>query len=211
MIWLGVDRRAEPASSSPSSPSRCRGSPYKAEPAPCPCHHRHRPGGLRLYQPFRDHRRKLAAPGPCSGIARSDGMGSRSSASRMKARSDTTSSWVWTNLPVASSCTARAASRTCSSAHEQCRTRPLRPHPGPGVPDPSPANQPHSGPMRQRRRSPAPRRADAGHDEMADFESNTSAFSPNSSCNPRCQQCCSLPDNSLGLRREWPQKTSVTV
>ncbi len=53
--------------------------------------------------------------GPCSGIARSDGIGSRSSASRTKARSETTSSCTWTGRPATSSRAARSARRTCSS------------------------------------------------------------------------------------------------
>ncbi len=103
-----------------------------------PCHYR-RLGGLALSafsRPPDDDGRA----GPCSGIARSDGIGSRSSASRMKVRSDTTSSWVWRSLPVASSCAARAASRTCSSvpsrmmsdkaASTASRTRRARSEPG---------------------------------------------------------------------------------
>ena len=53
--------------------------------------------------------------GPCMGIARSGGIGSRSSASRMKLRSETTSSCVCTGRPATSSRAARSANRTCSS------------------------------------------------------------------------------------------------
>ncbi|TPG52003.1 hypothetical protein EAH76_14830 [Sphingomonas glacialis] len=53
--------------------------------------------------------------GPCIAMVRSPGIGSRSSASRTNARSDTTSSCVWTGWPATSSRTALSASRTCSS------------------------------------------------------------------------------------------------
>jgi len=95
---------------------------------PCPCHHHLlRLDGLRPYRPCLGHRMQLAAPGLVG-------------ESPMKSRRDTTSSWVCTTLPVASSCAALAASRTCSSvpsrmmsdkaASTASRTRRARSEPG---------------------------------------------------------------------------------
>lgn len=53
--------------------------------------------------------------GPCFGISRSGGTGSRSSAARMKSRRETTSSCVWTRRPPTSSRAARSARRIWSS------------------------------------------------------------------------------------------------